>query len=77
MNHALERAVIAVCLLVHGGCIGQAREDIEATEMGLDKKIHAFAAGSTVHLQEDPLSRHVFHVREERNDVVVDVCPKR
>ena len=66
-NHALERAVIAVCLLLHGGCIGQAREDIEATKTGLDKKIHAVAARSAVHLQEDALycPRVFFYVKTE------------
>ena len=44
-----------IALRFHGGCIGQAREDIEATKTGLDKKIHAVAARSAVHLQEDAL----------------------
>ena len=76
MNHTLERAVIAVCLLLHGGCIGQAREDIEATKMGLDEKIHAVAAKSAVHLQEDVLSWHVFRVREERIYRIVQALTK-
>ena len=45
----------AIASRFHGGCIAQAKEDIEATKMGLDEKIHAVAAGSAVHLQEDAL----------------------
>ena len=64
------------CCLLHRGCIGQAREDIEATKTGLDEKIHAVAAGSAVHLQEDAISWHVFHFREERIYCIVQVLTK-
>ena len=44
--------------------------------IALDEKINAVAAGSAVHFQEDALSWHVFHVREERIYHIIQILMK-
>ena len=67
--------IIVVCLLLHRGGVGQAREDIKAAKMFLDEKIHAIAAGSAVHGIEFNPSKRVDNDKQllRHDHLAVDV----